>query len=49
VLVSASATNFPLGSTNSIIWFTNQTSSIAQARTFTLSVVGRTLLNLTFT
>ena len=43
VLISAAATNFPLGSTSSIIWFTNQSSGIEQPRTFSLSIVGRTL------
>ncbi|HSU55216.1 MAG TPA: M36 family metallopeptidase, partial [Candidatus Dormibacteraeota bacterium] len=43
VLIGPVATNFSLGSSNSTIWFTNQTSGIAQARTFSLSIVGRTL------
>ena len=43
VLLGAVATNFSLGSTSSTVWFTNRTSGIAQARTFGLSVVGRTL------
>ena len=41
--INATATNFPLGTTNVTIWFTNQTSGIAQSRTFSLNVVGRTL------
>jgi len=43
VLVSAIVTNFPLGSTSSIISFSNQASGVAQSRTFSLSVFGRTL------
>ncbi|MDB6110653.1 MAG: hypothetical protein JWR69_2403, partial [Pedosphaera sp.] len=43
VTINAMATNYSLGTTNATIWFTNQTSGIAQSRTFSLSVVGRTL------
>ncbi len=43
VTISSIATNFPLGTTNAIIWFTNQTSGVGQARTFSLSAVGRSL------
>jgi len=43
VLVSGVATNFPLGATNASVWFTNLTSGIAQSRTFSVSVVGRSL------
>ena len=43
--VSAAATGFPLGVYPAVIWFTNQTSGISQARTFMLSVVGRSMFD----
>jgi uncharacterized repeat protein (TIGR01451 family) len=43
VTLSTMVTNFPLGTTNALIWFTNQSSGVAQSRTFSLSVVGRSM------
>ena len=43
VTLSTIVTNFPLGTTNSLIWFTNQVSGVAQSRTYNLSVVGRSM------
>ncbi len=43
VTLGATVTNFPLGTTSATVWFTNQTTGIAQARTFSLNIVGRSM------
>lgn len=43
VAISGVTTNLSLGTSRATIWFTNQTSGIAQSRVVILSVAGRTL------
>ncbi len=41
--IGPAANSLPLGTHTATLWFSNQTSSFVQARTVTLSVVGRTM------